>query len=173
MHYFFQTKQQQGYSVIELVIYLALFALLSIAIINALIIAMKSFAEVKTMRTLASTASLTMERMSREIRGAQSIDTAGSTFDVNPGVLTLNTQDGSGAARIVVFDVVSGALRLKENGVVTGTLTDAHESISSFIFRKVTTPVGTAVKIEMTITNTSGVVITRNFYDTVVVRGEY
>jgi type II secretory pathway component PulJ len=173
MHYFFQTRQQKGYSVIELVIYLALFALLSIAIINALIIAMKSFAEVKTMRTLASTASLTMERMSREIRGAQSIDTAGSTFDVSPGVLTLNTQDGAGVARVVVFDISSGALRLKENGAVTGTLTDASQQISNLVFRKITTPVGTAVKIEMTITNTNGVVITRNFYDTVVVRGEY
>lgn len=136
MHYFFSTKQQKGYSVVELIIYLALFAILSIAIINALIIAMKSFAEVKTMRALASTASLTMERMSREIRGAQSIDTAGSTFDASPGVLSLNTLDGSGAARTVVFDVASGALRLKENGTVTGTLTDAHESISSLIFRK-------------------------------------
>lgn len=163
-------KRNTGYSLIETLIYLALFAMLTIVFVNSVIVSMKSFSQIQMNRDFASGGTLALERITREIKGATSV--GASTLNTSPGLLTLNTTDSSGNAKTVLFDVSNGMLRLTENGSVTGNLLGPNVVVSSLIFKTVTDAQGSAIKVELALQNTKGT-ITKNFYATAVVKGAY
>lgn len=165
---------KQGYTLIELIVYVAIFAVFSVLATNSLLTMTRVFAENRVMRDLNSGAVVSMERISREIKGANSIDVALSTFSSNPGVLTLNSTDASGVARTVKFYVSDGILKIDENGTYLGDLTSQYVTVSNIIFRTFSTPQSSVIKIEMTLTSTRGnLVRTENFYNTISLRGDY
>lgn len=166
--------KQSGYSLIEMVVYLAIFTFMSIAVINSFIVVMASFSTTSTNRDLLESGSTAIERMSREIRQANNIDTANSVLGTSSGVLQLNSTDSSGGATVVKFNTSSGALNLYQAGTLTGNLLGQNISVTSLVFRRINTTIGEAVKIEMTLQDTkSKNLTTANFYDTVILRGEY
>lgn len=164
---------KKGNTLIEMLVYISIFAVLSIAIVNVLVTMMKSFSEVQAYRDLAEATTVSLERITREIKGATSVDVANSTFNSSPGILQLNTTDSGGAAKTVKFDVSSNQLRLTENGTVTGNIVGGNMSVTSLIFRNITTSKGTAIRIEMTMQNTRGRTISKNFYSTAIIKGAY
>lgn len=166
--------KQGGYSIAEMIVYIAIFASISIVVINSFIIVARSFSVSRTNRDLLESGSTALERMSREIRKAKSIDTSNSTLGSSPGVLQLSSTDASGNATLVKFSVTSGALNLYQGGTLTGTILAPTVSVTNLIFRRITTLQGEAVKIEMTLQDTrSPLQTTAKFYDTVILRGEY
>lgn len=174
MKYFtISKKNTNGYAIIEIVIYIALFTMISIVLINSLLTAMKSFAEVESDHAIALSATTALERMSREIRGAESVDVGTSILNTNSGVLRINTYDTSNNSKTVTFDVSNNRIELIENGVVTDYITSTNTAVTNLIFRSITTTLGTAVKIELTIQSIHGRILSKNFYDTIVLRGVY
>ena len=169
----FPFQKNAGTSLVEALIYIALFAVFSIFFIQVLGVMTQSFSQTKSNNYLLDSGYNALERISREVRGASSVDAGNSTLGTSLGVLALNTTDSGGAAKTVKFDVSGGVLRLTENGTVTGNLTGGTVTVSSLIFRKITTTVGTAVKIELTLRDNRVATRTENFYDTVILRGGY
>jgi type II secretory pathway component PulJ len=166
--------QNQGYSIAEMIVYLAIFAAVSILVINAFIVMTKSFSVSRTNRDLMESGSVAMERMVREIRQATSIDTSNSVLSSNPGTLQLNSTDINGASVSVKFVTSSGALNLYQGGTLTGNLLGSNISVTNLIFRRMVTTNGEGVKIEMTLQdNRTPAARTENFYDTIILRGEY
>lgn len=164
----------KGYSVIEIVVYLAIFSALSITIINSFIVVSSSMMTTRTNRDLLESGSSSMERISREIRQAKSVDIANSTFGTNPGVLQLNSTDNSGTAKIIKFTTSSGVLNLYENGVLSGSIIGSNISTTNLIFRRIVTIKGEAIKIEMTLQDKrSKTQRLEKFYNTVILRGGY
>lgn len=173
---FFGAKNKKGESLIETLLYVSLFALLSIVFINCLTVMTKSFIQTKSNDYLLDSGYSSMERISREIRGAISVDatsTLGSNLASTSNFFLLNTTDSNNSAKTVKFDVSSGALRLTENSVVTGNLTGGNVTVSNLVFRSITTANSKAVKIEMTLTDNRISTRAENFYDTVVLRTTY
>jgi Tfp pilus assembly protein PilW len=167
-------KKNKGYSIFEVIIYLAIFTVMSVAVINSFILVFSSFANTRSNRDLLESGSTVMERMTREIRQAKGVDVGNSTFSSNPGVLQLNSTDDTGTDILVKFSVSSGALNLYQSGVLVGNLVGQKILVTNLIFRKITTSVGEAIKIEMTLQDTgSKDNKTANFYDTIILRGEY
>lgn len=169
-------QTQSGFTLLETLIYIALFALLSILLISSLVALLRSYTETRAQHDVLDSARISMERMTREIRGASSVDTAASTLGSSPGVLKLNTTDASGTAKTVQFSVSSNVLKLLDS--VDGTtrdLTGSKVSITSLTFRNITTTAGSAVRVEMTIQEMRGGSSGRSFdfYDTVALRGSY
>jgi type II secretory pathway pseudopilin PulG len=163
-------RLQKGSTIIEVLIYLLIFVVLSGVIIYSYSISNNSFKEVVARRYLISVGTKTMERFTREIRKSESINTASSTFGTNPGVLVLNQAN----SKIVRFDVSGNSINLTENGVLSGNILSSKLSLSSLIFRKITTATGEGVKIELqTSINGGNGLITENFYQTVSLRGNY
>lgn len=171
--FFKNTHSRSGFTIVELLVYVFLLALVSLVVINTLITMTRSFAESRSNRDLLDAGTTAMERMSREVRGALSVDTGNSAFDSSPGVLQLN---GSGTVKVIKFSV-SGSpaqLQLTEDGTVTGALTNPNVAVTSLIFRNITTAQSSAIKIEMTLQDQRGTNgRTENFYDTVILRGAY
>ena len=165
-------RNSKGFSLIEILIYLAIFAVVSIVVINSFITVLSSFKRTRSDRDLLESGLTSVERISREIRQAKSIDMTNSTCSGSFCILQLNSTDINGVDKIVKFMVSSGFLKIYENGVDQGSLTSENISISSLIFKNIVTTNSKAVKIEMTIIDSNSDK-TANFYNTIILRGGY
>lgn len=167
-------NKNRGYSLVEIIIYLAIFTSVSLVVINSLIVSMSSFSVVRSNRDILESGTLAMERISREIRNANSVATANSTLGSSPGTLELNTTDINDDPTTIKFTMANGAINLYAGGTLTGNLLGSNISVTSLIFRHIITTEGEAVKIEMTLSDTrtkqSNV---EKFYNTVILRGSY
>jgi Tfp pilus assembly protein FimT len=170
----YSSSQSNGYSLIEMIVYLAVFTTLSILIINCFIVISASFSQTRTNRDLLEAGSSSLERISREIRQSKNIDIANSTLGSSPGVLSLSSTDASSVDQTIKFAVVGGALNIYKNGTLIGNLLGQNISVTSLIFRRIATTNGEAVKIELSVQDTrSKNLTTKNFYDTIILRNEY
>lgn len=165
-----KNKLNQGFTIIEVLVYVAILGIVSVAIIASSMVVNSSFNKTRVTRNLLESGNNGMERITREIRQANSIDIASSTFGSNPGVLTLNGKDSGGSARIVKFSVLSGSLNIYENNSLLDDLLNQNVTATNLIFRRISTGAGEAVKIELTLNNGT---ISEKFYDTVILRGGY
>lgn len=167
--------KNSGYSLVETVLYMALFVTLSTVLISSLFGMTRAYTQARVNNDLLDSAHVSMERMTREIRGATSLDTGVSVFATNPGILKLNTTDASLTPKTVQFAVASGVLELTDSTDGTPTaLTGSKISVDSLIFRNITTTEGSAVRIEMTLTSTrTPAHKTISLFDTVTLRGAY
>lgn len=168
------TRSERGFSLVEMVLYVSLFSLISVLSMNMLMQTMKSFTELRISRDINDSAVYVMERLTRDIRAATSVDMPNSTFDATPGRLTLNTVNASGTAMVVEYDVLSSQLHVKENGVDKGSLMSAKTKIDALIFNYVNTGSTAGVRIHLHLRSERGSVSTvDHFYNTILMRGMY
>jgi len=163
----FFTKQRAGFSVIETIFYIAFFALLSLLVIQTLLTMTKSFKQTAIEGDFLRSLHI-MERISREIKQATSINTISSTD------LILNTKDSAGADKTIQFQLSGTNIRLVNNGAFTGNINSDDIVVTALSFTEVSTAVGDAVKVSLSVrsaNDTTGRVET--LYDTVTLRGMY
>lgn len=166
-------NKQKGYTLLELVFYIAFLALLSVLVVEVFMTMTKSFVEIRSMRDLTQSASVSMERMIREIRDADTVQVADSVFNTNPGSLSLQSVE-NGVTRTVKFMVSGTDLEMYEDGVLVGVLNGETVSINSLIFRSVSTPVSEGIKIELILQESrSNISRTEEFYGAAMLRGSY
>ena len=165
---------QRGFSLVEMLFYVALLSLSLLAVMQTLVVVTRSYGVFKAAQHIEQEASAAGERMIREIRDANGINDAGSALSSHPGKLLLTSTDASGVPRTVEFSLSGSQLSLKENGVVTGLLTSPKTSISTLVFRKITTTRSKGIKIEMILQAGSGVAsTTEKFYITAALHDSY
>ncbi len=171
------TANQRGFSLAESLVYMALLVFLLVGIINAIVMLSSMYRNVRTARSVESSAISLMDRIVRETRNAESINSAQTSWGISSGSLGLNTVDANGVTGTMRFYIATSTSRamLEKNGVSMGPLTESNVIVTNLTFRSYATTTSSAVKIEMTITSasTSPVYITRNFYGTVILRGSY
>ena len=160
---------QKGYSLMELLIYVALFSILSVVIVNSLVTVMKTYNAAQAYRRLQSNGELVMERMTREIRSANSITAA--TYDSNSGSISISNSDSSGAVHSITMNIANGAVVVTDNGV-SGSLTTAEVIVTKLILRHITSSAGEGVKIELGLSTSNGYSASAPFYSTVMLRGK-
>lgn len=167
--YFFQ----KGFTLIETIIYIALFVLISLALTSITISVDRLYANIQSTIEVESSALVSLDRMSRDIRNGVSI-VASSTFGVSPGRLVLSSKDRLGTVRTVEYYVLDGMLRVKENDIDVGQLTSSSTPVSNLVFIQITTPHSTGVKIDMSLQAfKNGATSTEQFWGTYVLRGSY
>jgi hypothetical protein len=163
-----------GFSLVEMLLYVAILAVTSIIIVNTLILLMTSFASVKISKTLGISASTGLERIVREVRNSESIDFAESTLNSNPGVLKLNVEGADGVPYTALFYIENGVLKVKKNSGPGQALTLLNATPVSLVFRRITTLQGEAVRVELTLSATErNITRTENFYASAILRGSY
>ncbi|MFA6386715.1 MAG: hypothetical protein WCW04_03030 [Candidatus Paceibacterota bacterium] len=165
-----RAKWVWGFSIIEIVIYIAIFTALSIVVINSFIIVLSSFSTIRSNHDLLNSGSIAMEKITREIRQADSIDILNSTDEI----LQLNSTDNSSNPVVVKFAKVGNALNLYRNGTLVGNLLTSKVTLTSISFIRTSNAKSEGEKIKMVLNNTAGKINkTENFYDTVILRGTY
>ncbi|MFA6355453.1 MAG: hypothetical protein WCW65_03450, partial [Candidatus Paceibacterota bacterium] len=139
-------------------------------VINSFIIVLSSFSLIRTNHKLLDSGSIAMERITREIREAKSIDIANS----NSEILQLNSTDISSNPVIVKIMNEGGSLNIYEDGVLVGNLLTSNIVLNSISFDRISTINSEAVKIKISLEDIkSKINRIENFYDTVVLRGSY
>ncbi len=157
----------RGYSTLELLFYIALFAVIVLVVINAMITMTRSFREANIQAELLQAGDV-VERISREVRQASSISSITAT------TLRLNAEDSAGVSKIVDLVLSGGDIQLSENGVLVGNLNTSNIIVTDLAFTEITTTKGKAVKIILTLRSSKDVLArTESFYNTVVLRGNY
>jgi type II secretory pathway component PulJ len=165
---------RKGFSLIEVVLYVSLFSVISAISMSALFQTIKAFSDLRVSRNINDSSVSVMERLTRDIKSATTIDLANSTFGTSPGRLTLSTVNASGTAMTVEYYVASSSLRIKENGVDKGSLVSAKTQVSALVFYYINTGTTLGVKTELHLTSSrSSVNDIDHFYDTSVMRGSY
>src|SRR3989344_1999518 len=105
---------RSGFSIIEMLIYIAILVLMLAVVMNTIVAVTRSERVIKSLRQIEDSAVLAIERVGREVRGADEIDAGSSTLGSHPGRLVLDGLDDAGGARTVEFYLSDGRLLLKE-----------------------------------------------------------
>ncbi|KND48027.1 MAG: hypothetical protein AB201_00295 [Parcubacteria bacterium C7867-006] len=163
-------NKKSGYTLVEMVIYVAVMSIVFLLIVNTVLSFTKSYKGIYVLRIVDGSAVDAMERMTREIRGATSVDTVNSTFGSNPGVLTLVSVSSSNSTT-TKFYLDNGVLKVDINGVYSGPLSGVGVSVDSLIFTKLDSGISTAIKIDMIVRGTAGQTTrTKNYHTTILLK---
>ena len=168
---------RRGTSLIETVVYLMIFVVISILVVNSVLIIATSLAKIRLERKIVRNADSVMQRMVREIRLAEDIN-ASSTFGVSLGGLSLRTFRRATDTTEVDADFYvapeTGRLMMKK-ATTTFMLTESDVIVTNLIFRQITSSsTSKSVKIEMglQVSNRNSSIM-RNFYSAALLRGTY
>lgn len=165
----------KGLTFIEIIIYVAVLAVLSVLVVNIILVLTESFGRFKAANRLISSAEAALERIIREIRLANDLDISESIFNVSPGRLVLKTVDP--LTEITVqkeFFLATTALMLQEDLLTPQPLTSSKVEATNLIFRLIETPPSKAIKIELELQSGAGrLKKTEKFYTTAILRRSY
>jgi len=160
---------KQGMTMVETLVYVAVLVVLLLAITGMLFSMTRSYAAFVGARNLNASASIALERMTREIRAANSITAGSSVFDTSPGRLTI-----VGPATTTEFYIAGDTLYVRENGVDSGALTRSGVSVDSLVFRQLDSGISSGVRIELTLSAVTGTTTkTEQFSAFSVLRNSY
>ncbi|PIQ66595.1 MAG: hypothetical protein COV96_00630 [Candidatus Zambryskibacteria bacterium CG11_big_fil_rev_8_21_14_0_20_42_18] len=163
--------KSRGFSLVEMIIYMFILVLMLAVIMNIIISVISSGRIIKALRNIENSTLISLERITRETRQAQSVNTDSSILGTNPGELVLQGVDADGNPRTVKFYLSSGVLMLSENGVDVGALTKSDASVSSLVFKRFSGANSEGIRTEIAIeSGTSTHYRSNNFYFSAILR---
>lgn len=162
-----------GLSLIEIIVYIAILAVLSTIALNTLLLIHSSLAEIRVMRSLNAAAAVAMERTTRTIRDAKAVNISGSTLGASPGLLSLTGSES--APRTYVFSRDAANALTLDSGSGPAALTPTGIAVTKLVFHLIAAGSTTqAVKVELTLSAATRRTVTeQNFFNTAVLRGSY
>jgi len=165
-------SNNQGISLIETLVYVAILAVILTFVMSGILSLFKVSESVRSSRSLNQTASVALERVVRDLRDAKSINVPESILDTSPGVLVFTTIVGGGTVT-VTYEISDGRLiRTTEAG--SEPMSPSDVTISSLVFRHVLTTRSEAVKVDMSIADKDGDIEgVRDFDAITVLRNSY
>lgn len=164
-------KANKGFSLLEMLVYIAILVLMLGIIMEITISVVRSHKAIKASKNVENSAMSSLERITREIRQADSVNTLSSIFDSSPGKLVLLGTDAFGNPRTVEFYLDSGSVLLKENGADLGSLSQPEAEVNSLIFHLFSNPLSSGVRVEIEVeSGTSTHYKSENFYSSATLR---
>jgi competence protein ComGF len=166
---FFKSKSTSGFSLIEMLVYLALMTMISVVIVQSIVVVLKSNKESFNNNVIENSAVSVFERIKRETRRAKEVDLVGS--NLTNGQLQMNViQPDDSISNIKISLAGNGAVNIYETGVLSGPLTISGAEVTTLIFKQIKSGKSEAIRTEMTIK--SGIK-SETFYSTEILRGSY
>src|SRR3989344_3740780 len=126
-------SKNRGYSLIEIIIYIGIFAMISIVVVNSFINSISASKTAFAKRNLLETGNSAMERMTREIRLADTISDANSVFDTGSGILEISSIPPAGGTRVIKFKIDSGVVNIYEGGTLYGSVSGSQAVVNTLI----------------------------------------
>ncbi len=163
------THKTDGYSLVELLVYIGLFVAISLVIIQSLLFLMKTYTNARQYRTLQQSAETILERITREVRLSSTVESASSSFGTTLGTLATSGVDSGGNGFANTISVVSGRAQITTNGS-SSYLSDTNVTVSELTFWNITTTVGSAVRVKLTLQTTGSPSVSATFYTTAILR---
>lgn len=125
------THTRQGFTLVELMIYITIISIFLVSAIQFSVAVLQAGEKARIQTEVQQNARFAMERIRREIRTADDVNTGASTFGAHPGVLSLAHDDV--VSDPTIFDVSSGALRIKQGTGSPTNLTSSRVEVTNFV----------------------------------------
>ena len=168
------SRTSRGYTLAELVVYVGLVALLLSVVIATSFSMAGVYKRSRAYLDINSAAITAFSKFSRDIRRATSIDAVNSVLGTPTGKLVLLMKKADGTNDSATYYLSQSRVKLDENGVTIGDVTQKNMAISNLTFKKFGSATTTAIRVEMTLAPAaSSSVPALNFYGTYVLRGSY
>lgn len=164
-------KKNSGFTLLETLVYAFVFVVILVAFISIIVASVRSVNRLRITANITNGATTSLERMSRDIRLATSVDLINTTFDVNPGELTINIVDpDTEVTTVEYFYISSNDLLLQIDGGTATSLLPEGISVDSLIFRQITSGDTQGVKMEVSIHDDRNTSKIESFYTSVIFR---
>ena len=147
--------KEQGFTLVEFVIYVAIFSIIALAIMSFSSAILKPKAKTMVVTEVDQQGNQYLQILTQTIRNAELVNSPGK--GVSASSLSLDVVNVSNDPTI--FDVNSGILQIKEGAALAVPLTTDRVTVSNLTFKNLTKKRGFgSVRINFTITynNTSG-----------------
>lgn len=167
----YNKRSKTGFSLVEMLIYIAILILMLGVILNITTSMVQSGRIIKALRNVENSALSSFERITREIRQAESVNLASSILNSSPGRLVLVGTDDLGNPRTVDLYLSNGVLMLDENGSLLGAISQPNATITNLVFRRFSSANSEGIRTEITIeSGTSTHYRSNNYYFSAILR---
>lgn len=166
------SRRQRGYTLVELIVYIAIAAVVLLAIVSAVEYAYVFYRQLTVGPRVDQAGAAAAERIIRDIRTGSSVDLTESTFGVPLGELTITAGDGATTSK--KFYVDSGELEYQEGSADPVALSPADMYVSRFLLNYLSTGESQAVRFELELTYpTDAGTSTRSYTGLAILRHSY
>lgn len=166
-------KKEEGFSLVEVILYMAVLAVVVTILIGSLTVMAEVQEKIAAGKAVDRSAVVALDRLLRETRLSDSIDMGNSFFNEDESVLVLNREEESGNVSIVFYVSADGHLHVEKGGV-DERLTHKNTNIKEFRLIEVDSGEMDAVRVRVTIGHPySEGEIEQTFYSTAILRGSY
>jgi Tfp pilus assembly protein PilV len=173
----------KGMTLIEVLMYMSILVILLSAIVQTVLLLTTHYRAVRNTRDIEDSAIAVLDRLVRTARSADDIVMSGTygsstPSGTDPGTISFILNDvASGQSTTTMFTVdrVTRRVVMYENGVYLGPITKESVSIIGFKITHIINSNSKAIRVELSLLSDQATpaVISKNFYDTVVLRGTY
>lgn len=170
-------KKREGFTLIEIIIYLALLGGIAVFAVNFLLQTVSVYRRTAAEREVISNARLLLEFLDKTISESSEIYRPASTFFSDTGQLSLfstatSTPEHPGV--YIDFWADNGVLYVKQDGQATTTLSASSVRVSKFNLEEVAQGLGRqAVKITLQVDSTSKYPFSTSLHSATALRGNY
>lgn len=164
---FMKTK---GFTLVETIVYALIVAILFFVVTNTLIVLMRVYNDSRAVRALQDSGLTAIERISREIKQAKSVDLVQSQFGSHPGVLVLVKEEDDGSQSTVQIKMWNGVSVGLFSDDATGPITNPDVEVAEFMFFRGDTGLSDIVRLQLTLRSRGRM---ETFYTSAIVRGSY
>lgn len=131
-------KNQAGTSLVELVIYTAIIGTIMFVMASFLLNLLQVRTKTLAISEVVAAGQAIQHRLEQATTHAESIDVGSSTFDLDPGVLSLNMVDASVDPTVFSLTSDDGEFQISEAGGTNQTLTSARTEVTNFVVTNLT-----------------------------------
>ncbi len=154
--------KQNGYSMVEIIIYLALAVIVSVFVIDNLITLFRNYSLVKQNQEVEYNAINILDKITRDTRDSKNVIVGQSLFEIPQGYVTLNNASGT-----ISFYLENNRIKYMKDGKLIDNLSNKNVSVNNFKIFYINSTTTEAIKIELGI-NTE--LVYKNFYTTIQLR---
>ena len=150
---------KKGFTLVETLIYVAIFALVSTALISFILNILNIHAKNYVEQEVEANARMALDIISGRIRAASDINIGTSVFGSDPGLISLAMADVSKNPTIIDLSADNGTLRIKEGTSAYVNLTSSGVKITNLVFTHLSqTALRDNIRVEITVeyNNSSG-----------------
>ena len=147
-----QTKalKQKGFTLIELVMYVGGLLMLGAVMIVLIVQFYSLYRELIAVPRADRVALLAVDRITKDIRSADAIDSVNSQFGTTAGVIDFDSVE-SGSTVAKRYFVENGIVKYQQDSGAVSNITPKDLNVTNFNFALVTTDVSQAVRMTMEI----------------------
>lgn len=140
-----------GFTLVEILIYLAIVGLVVVSFISFAVVISDSRGKAYVEQEVQANARVALNLITQKILASDGVNAGASTFDSDPGVLSLSMANGSKDPTVINLSADDGQLQIKEGSDSAVVVTSDEVRVTNLIFTDLTsTSDKENIRIELT-----------------------